>query len=335
MSPEYQRQANCWLNGFATKYSSQFGEDGIAEKILELLPDKDSWCVEFGAWDGKHLSNTYHFIVDKNFSGVLLEGDSRRFQALQQTYLGLQRVIPMNRLVGFSGEDRLDRALAATPIPTRFDLLSIDIDGNDYYTWEAIEDYRPKIVIIEYNPTIPDPVEFVQPKDPHVMQGSSLLSLCKLGKRKGYELVATTFCNALFVDSQYYPLFGIADNSISQMRADYHAVTYLFHGYDGTVFLSGASALHWHGIPFHPSCFQLLPSALRKYPDNYTQSETRLFHLYKELFCMLIQRGPFVGRQLPTVGELPQPLQLGPREMALWQGILQALRELGLPIPGQ
>ncbi len=327
------QRENCWLNGFAKKIWSQFGEEGIAEKILSLLPATDRWCVEFGAWDGKHLSNTCYFITEKNYSAVLLEGDVNRFQTLQQNYAHLPRAILMNRIVGFNPDDGLDRLLSGTPIPRQFDLLSIDIDGNDYHAWESINAYQPKVVIIEYNPTIPDPVEFVQSKDPRLMHGSSLLSLCRLGKRKGYELAAATFCNAIFVDCQYYGLLGIQDNSIPQLRTDYHAVTYLFQGYDGTVFLSGANELHWHGIPLHPSCFQLLPPILRKYPDNYSQTEKNLFLLYRELYRRLIQKDPLIGRQLPTLGEASRPIQLDAQEMALWRSIRESLQALGCPVP--
>ena len=55
------------------------GEDGFLEGILSRIPEKDFNCVEFGAWDGQHLSNTYHLISEKNFKGVLIEGEKERF----------------------------------------------------------------------------------------------------------------------------------------------------------------------------------------------------------------------------------------------------------------
>ncbi len=97
-------------------------------------------------------------------------------------------------------------------------MLSIDIDGNDYYIWESIKDYDPKVDIIEFNQAIPSDIEFVQKKDFTLHQGNSLLSLIKLGKLKGYELVATSFCNAIFVKSDLFDLFEIADNRIMGYR---------------------------------------------------------------------------------------------------------------------
>ncbi len=54
-----------WLNEYASDVYSQTGEDGVLANALEILPSSNQWCVEFGAWDGKHLSNTYS-LVEKN-----------------------------------------------------------------------------------------------------------------------------------------------------------------------------------------------------------------------------------------------------------------------------
>src|SRR5256885_4600329 len=143
-------------------------------------------------------------------------------------------------------EDGLDSILVQSPIGREFDVLSIDIDGNDYHCWNAVQKYQPKVVIIEFNPTMPDEVEFVQPKNPQVNWSSSPLSLVKLGKRKGYELVATTGANAIFVDAKYFPLFGITDNSLHALRSTREAVSYIFHGQDGTVMIEGAKRMLWH-----------------------------------------------------------------------------------------
>lgn len=58
--------------------------------------------------------------------------------------------------------------------------------------WESLEDYYPKVVVIEHNPTIPNNIIYIQEKDVSIQRGSSLRALVELGKSKGYELVATT-----------------------------------------------------------------------------------------------------------------------------------------------
>ncbi len=150
-----------WLLRFSGNVYSQFGEDGIIEKIVSMLP-VSGWCVEFGAWDGKHLSNTHLLLSQKGWSGVLIESDPKKYQDLRATYVGNERVICLNRKVSFDGDDLLDNILESTPAPRELDLLSIDIDGNDYHVWKSVIRYRPKIVVIEFNNTIPNCIEFIR-----------------------------------------------------------------------------------------------------------------------------------------------------------------------------
>ena len=277
-------RSNQWLHDFAKNITSQYGEDGIIEKALETATDNDNWCVEFGAWDGKLFSNTYSLINDKGYSAVLIEADSRKFRDLLKTYKKNNKVIPLNAFVGFEKEKSVDTLLVPTAIPVNFDLLSIDIDGNDYHVWEAVQNYKPKIVVIEYNPTIPNKVNFVQEPDIGLNQGSSLLAIDKLAKRKGYELVAVTHTNAIFVDSKYFGLFGIKNNQVDVMRTDESSVTYIFNGFDGTVFIRGCGKLAWHGIPYRESRIQPLPKWLRGYPKNYGWFKKMMGNLYRSLY---------------------------------------------------
>jgi hypothetical protein len=214
---------------------------------------------------------------------VLIEGDKRRWSELQKNYSSNRNVITINAFVGFSEEDNLDVMLAGTPVPVDFDFLSIDVDGNDYHIWKAMSKYRPKTICIEFNPTIPTEVRFIQRADPSVSQGSSLLSLFELGKEKGYELVAVLLFNAFFVDSKYYPLFGIRDNRPEILRKDLSGITYLFSGYDGTIFLHGFKQLPWHDIEIKESRLQYLPKLLRKPRENYNFIEKMAFRMFRLL----------------------------------------------------
>ena len=257
------KQSN-WLNEFARDVTSQCGEDGIIEKILEVIGDNDKWCVEFGSWDGKKCSNTFNLISNKEYSAVLIEGSRKRFEELLKTFEDKKKVILLNAFVGFESQNNLDAILEEKDVPGDFDLLSIDIDGNDYHVWDAMRSYKPKVVVIEFNPTIPATGEFVQARDMRAVQGNSLLSITKLAKSKGYELVAVTTLNAIFVDSKYFGLFGISDNSVRTMWTNESAITYLFCGYDGTVFVRGCGELPWQGIAYKESRMQQLPKWARK-----------------------------------------------------------------------
>lgn len=176
-------------------YYAQRGEDKLLENIFKILGIKEGYLVDVGAY-GKELSNTYHFL-EQGWSGLLIESDEARFNNLIHN----DKVKRLNKHV-----DNLE--LDGTPI----DLLSIDIDGNDYYIWKSVKS-RPKVVIIEFNPTLSG--YYVQPKDGK--GGASLEALVELGKTLGYELIATTPFNAIFIDKKYFSKFKIKDNSISAL----------------------------------------------------------------------------------------------------------------------
>jgi hypothetical protein len=258
-----------WLLEHASNVTSQNGEDGIIAKILEVLGPSKGWCVEFGAWDGRYLSNTYNLIANRGYSAVMIEGSAKRFRDLEAAFKGNPKVLPVHAFVGFTAADGLDSILARTPIPEAFDVLSIDIDGNDYHVWNAVKRYRPRIVVIEYNPTIPTAVDFVQPPDLSINQGASITALNRLAAQKGYELVAVTTHNCLFVRREDFAAFGIADNSVASLRADESMVTYIFNGMDGTVFIRGYGALGWHGVPYREKRMQLIARVFRRFPDTF------------------------------------------------------------------
>jgi len=286
----------CWLLEYKNNVFSQTGEDGIIEKILELIPEKDYWCVEFGAWDGIMNSNSRNLIINLGYSAVLIEGGKEKFAELKRNYSDNQKVIALNKFVGFSNNDNLDRILKETPITKNFDFLCIDIDGNDYHVWNSLKIYKPKVVGIEFNPTIPNEVEFVQEANFSVNQGSSILSLTNLAKSKGYQLISVIDFNAFYVDEKYFSLFEILDNSIQTLRKNLSFVTYFFTGYDGTIFLKGSQRFFNHGgIKINAEKLQYLPKYLRKYSGNYNLIEKILFAiwiLYKDrkTFVQLIKK---------------------------------------------
>lgn len=277
---------NQYLLNYRKDFASQFGEDGIIEKIFDLLPAGDHWCVEFGAWDGKFCSNTYHLLSEKNWSGILIEGNPKRITDLKNTYKNNPKVFPINKYVNFKGDDILDNILAPIPIPVDFDFLSIDIDGNDYHIWKSLVKYQPKLVLIEFNASIPGDVEFVQPADLSLQQGSSILSFVKLAKEKGYELICINQVNAFFVHKKYFERFGIQDNSIKALK-HFKEPLQVFQLYDGTMVFHGAQSLYFYNVPvdFNKK-LQVLPRFLRH--SNLVWSNNQfyrfIFRLYKLFF---------------------------------------------------
>lgn len=206
---------------------SQNGEDGIVAEINRRLGanvDKDYWCVEFGAWDGVHLSNTFALVGAHSASAVYIEGDKEKFARLLETVEAYPSIIPVEALVrgvqipqdslvtrSFTGSfDRellatLDQILASTPCPSDYDLLSIDIDSYDLEAWEAHIEYQPKIVIIEVNSSLPPGI--LQWHSSAVV-GNSFSSTLAVAKRKGYTLVCHTG-NMVFVRNDLIHLVGL------------------------------------------------------------------------------------------------------------------------------
>jgi hypothetical protein len=235
----------------------------------------------------------WHLIKERGWNSVLIEADQTYFEKLQKEYASLDRAHCVNAFVSFEGKNSLDTIFARTPLPHDFDLFSLDIDGNEYHLWDSLVDYRPRVMVVEFNPSIPNDVVFIQPRDMKIFQGSSLRALVELGKRKGYELVAANEANAFFVLKELFPKFGIVDNSIDELHTDHQYETKLFQLYDGTLRISGYNRLFWHNLPLDVEKLQVLPRWKRVYPAMISQSPfvRALKYLARKLpFYTFVQR---------------------------------------------
>ncbi len=207
-------------------YYSLSGEDGIIEEILRRLKINKGWFVEFGAWDGKKCSNSFH-LLEKGWEGIDIEGDLERFNDLKETAREFKKLHIQQRFVTSEGEDVLDNILRNYPIPKDFELLSIDVDSNDYQQWDAIKEYMPKIVIMEVNSRIMPGVESIENLK------TSFTSMLKLGKEKGYTLVCHTG-NMIFVRNDLIPKLNLPQkeldnpNSLFRMIYVYKKPIYYF-----------------------------------------------------------------------------------------------------------
>ena len=272
------------LNKFSNKIYSQFGEDGILTEILKRLDKKnhDNWCVEFGARDGVSDSNTLNLIKNHNYKAVLIEGDKKYYKKLCQNF-PQNEITKINKFINFTGENNLDNTLKNTKIPKNFDFLSIDIDGCDYYIFESLTEFRPKIICIEFNHLIPNSVEFIQNKDFSIKQGCSAKSLIQLGKIKNYEVVASSHCNLFFVDKSYFEFILKETISIDDLIDDSEIKNFIFCGYDGSFHTTKPLRLGWHKIDIDNEKIQPLPSYIRCFPDDYNLFQKIIFYLYREV----------------------------------------------------
>lgn len=243
-------------------------ESGKVLEAMKHIPSLDRWCVEFGAQDGITRSNTRPLILNHDYSSVQIEINKDYYSELEELYRDNDKIYTFNKSVGFKKSDGLDSILSDTPVPLDFDFLSIDVDGNDYHIWKAINKYRPKIVCIEYNPTIPNEIYFVQEPNESINHGNSPRAIVELAKEKNYELVSVSRDNLFFVDDKYFDNFGIKDNSLGKLRTSLHHVTWIFSGYDGHIFIRGYGQIPKGGFLIEEKNMQVLKPEQQKYPRN-------------------------------------------------------------------
>ena len=199
--------SNHFYNRYAKNVHSQNGEDGIVEELLNRLSITGGWVCEFGAWDGKYLSNTFA-LIERGFKGVFIEGDPEKYKDLLATALSYPSIIPVNAQVGYQdGPNSLDNLLASTPLPQDFDLLSIDVDSFDYQIWKSFKQYRPKLVIIEINSSV-DPNNPDHIHQPEVCELTGFRPMLNLAKDKGYRFVLHTG-NMIFVREDLFDQLAI------------------------------------------------------------------------------------------------------------------------------
>lgn len=212
---------NNFYNEFKKDIHSQNGEDGIIEELLNRLEINEGWVCEFGAWDGIHLSNTFNLVKTKKFKAVFIEGDQLKYKDLLNTCKNFQNIIPINAFVDYNDtKNSLDNLLKNTEIPYDFDILSIDIDGYDYYIWKSLINYKPKIVIIEINSSInTNNQNYIH--EPPKYNGTGFRPTFNLGIDKGYTFVLHTG-NMFFVRNDLFNKLNIHyNNELENFRIEW------------------------------------------------------------------------------------------------------------------
>lgn len=202
-NPRYQDPRK--LNRYEAQVFSQSGEDGILGEIFRRIGTANRFFVEFGTESG--LENNTTCLLNRGWSGAWIEGDPDAARAVRGTFRALlDKGVLAFRNAKVTAEN-IEGLFGELGVPETFDLMSVDIDGNDYWVWRAVRRYRPRVVVIEYNATFPPDMKWVMKYDPDYVWpettyfGASLKSMECLGREKGYRLVGCSYTgvNAFFV----------------------------------------------------------------------------------------------------------------------------------------
>jgi len=200
------------------RVSSQWGQDGIIDWLIERaqVPSAARTFIEFGVEDYRQ-SNTRFLLQNRNWRGLILDGDPAIVNAVKSD--GLAWRYDLTAQAAFITRDNINGLISDAGFSGEIGLLSIDIDGNDYWVWEALHVVRPILIICEYNAVFGDLHSISTPYDEHFSRtkahtsnlyfGASIAALCSLAAKRGYRFVGTNSAgnDAFFVREDYASRF--------------------------------------------------------------------------------------------------------------------------------
>ena len=190
------------------KVFSQFGDDGIIQYLIHRLAPLPDSFVEFGV-ENYRESNTRFLLLNNNWRGLVMDSDAASIDHIQHDEIYWRHTLTARR--AFVTRDNIDDLLKEAGFLGEVGLLSIDIDGNDYWVWEKLTAINPVIVIVEYNSIFGSDLAVTIPYHPNFARhqahysgqfwGASLTALTQLAEKKGYSPVGCNSAgnNAYFV----------------------------------------------------------------------------------------------------------------------------------------
>ena len=191
------------LTRFEYRVFSQNGEDGVLAELFRRLGVREGTFVEFGAQSGREGNCV--FLADVlGWQGLFMEMQAAPYASLERKYRANPRVRTLQAQVT---PENIEALLSRCGVSEEPDIVSIDVDGSDYWIWQALGRYRPRVVAIEYNSSLDPSRRLVQPRDAPAgwsgtdRYGASLGALVALSGEKQYRLAHTELAgvNAFFV----------------------------------------------------------------------------------------------------------------------------------------
>ena len=193
------------------KVFSQFGEDGIIQYLIHKITVSNKIFIELGVGDYSE-SNTRFLLMNNNWQGKIVNCGTEHIDYLRSDKgKEIYYKHDIHAISAFITRENINKIIKDFHVPEDIGLLSIDIDGVDYWIWDAITTISPRIVIIEYNShfgpdyaiTVPYKKTFDRMNEHYsgLYFGTSLAALCLLAKQKGYQFVGSNSSgvNAFFV----------------------------------------------------------------------------------------------------------------------------------------
>jgi len=194
---EMRQTAAATLEDAEFRVFSQWGEDGIIQQLIRRVPIERPIFVEFGV-ENYVQSNTRFLLTNNHWSGLVMDGSPENIAYIKEDVIYWASNLKAE--CAFIDRDNINQLLKSYGVSGDIGLLSVDIDGNDYWVWEAINIVSPRIVICEYSSQFGPDAEVTTPYDPvfvrgqahhsYVYYGASISALTALAARKGYSLVA-------------------------------------------------------------------------------------------------------------------------------------------------
>ncbi|MCI5057619.1 MAG: hypothetical protein MRY83_16010 [Flavobacteriales bacterium] len=179
------------------KVFSQWGDDGIIQYLIRHLNLSDESFIEFGVEDYSE-SNTKFLLMNNNWRGLIIDGSTKYMERVRSNRIYWK--YDLTAVDSFITKENINDIFKQNGFAGKLGILSIDIDGNDYWVWECIDSVDPDIVITEYNSvfgdklaiSVPYSADFVRSNHHHsgLYWGASANALLTLANQKGYALVA-------------------------------------------------------------------------------------------------------------------------------------------------
>jgi hypothetical protein len=184
---------------------SQHDEDGMIHEIFQRIGVSNQTFLEFGVGDGTENNTLYLLLA--GWRGLWIDGNDANGASINRRFASFVQSGKLTFLHRFVNRDSINEIIEKGNLSGEIDLLSIDIDGNDYWVWEALSQVQPRVVVVEYNAVFRPPIAVVADYDENFVwdgtsyYGASLKALESLASLKGYVLVGSSLSgiNAFFV----------------------------------------------------------------------------------------------------------------------------------------